>query len=331
MTQLKEKKLVASPDDRKIAVVVPCYKVRNHILGVLQSIPAEVDLVVCVDDACPDGSGDFIEQNCQDKRVLVVRHDVNQGVGGAVLTGFEVALEKAMDVAVKIDGDGQMDPALLPLFVKPILEGRADYTKGNRFWDVKYLRKMPVVRLFGNAVLGFMSKFSTGYWQSMDPTNGYIALHLKAFRLLQREKIAKRFFFESDLLFNLCLIRAVVQDIPMKAVYADEVSNLRVSRIVGPFLKGHLKNFSKRIFYNYILRDFNVASFEIILGLLLLCFGIVEGSAFWYRSVAEGIVTTSGQVMLAALPILVGIQLLVSAINYDVSNTPKEPVHRYIE
>ena len=224
-----------------------------------------------------------------------------------------------------------MDPRLLDKFVTPIVMGRADYTKGNRFWDVKYLKKMPKVRLLGNAALGFMSKFSSGYWQSMDPTNGYIALHLKVFELLDTGSIAKRFFFESDLMFHLSLVRAVIQDIPMQAVYGTEISNLKISRVVGPFLGGHLRNFCKRLFYSYILRDFNIASLEIVFGILLLIFGVFEGSTFWYRSITEGIVATSGQVMLAALPVLVGIQLLISAVNYDVSNTPQKPVHVHIE
>src|SRR5689334_2332168 len=132
-----------------IAVVIPAYRVKAHILEVLSHIGPEVDRIFVVDDCCPDGSGKFVQDNAQDKRVTVIRNEVNQGVGGAVVAGIRAALEANVDIIVKIDGDGQMDPRLLPRFVRPLLAGEADYAKGNRFHTIAGVRSMPAVRSFG--------------------------------------------------------------------------------------------------------------------------------------------------------------------------------------
>lgn len=234
----------------KVAVVIPCYKVKNHILGVIGGIGPEVVRIYAVDDCCPDGSGDFIEANCSDERVIVLRHSENQGVGGAVMSGYRAAIDDDMEVIVKVDGDGQMDPSLIPDFITPILAGEADYTKGNRFFDLEEIRAMPRMRLFGNAMLSFMTKLSSGYWDLFDPTNGYTAIHVTVARHLPFKKISNRYFFETDMLFRLNTIRAVVVDVPMNAKYVDEVSNLKISKIIGEFLAKHVRNFSKRIFYS---------------------------------------------------------------------------------
>src|SRR5690606_32001950 len=150
-----------------------------------------------------------------DPRVRVIRHASNLGVGGAVITGYQAAIADGMDILVKLDGDGQMDASLIPDFIEPIINGEADYTKGNRFFDLEELRSMPRIRLIGNAVLSFMTKFSSGYWNLFDPTNGFTALHADVARYLPLSKISKRYFFESDMLFRLNTLRAVVHDIPM--------------------------------------------------------------------------------------------------------------------
>lgn len=311
-----------------ISVVIPCYRVTNHILDVIAKIGNEVAIIFAVDDFCPDGSGGFIERNCNDARVIVLRSPQNQGVGGAVLTGYRAAIEAGVDVIVKVDGDGQMDPSLIPAFVAPILSGEADYTKGNRFFDLEEIRSMPKVRLFGNAVLSFMTKLSSGYWDLFDPTNGYTAIHADVARHLPFKKISHRYFFETDMLFRLNTLRAVVVDVPMDAHYGDEVSNLKVSKIVGEFLFKHIRNFSKRIFYNYYLRDMSLASIELPLGVLLLLFGGGFGIYHWVYSWQEGVVTPVGTVMLAVLPILMGFQLILAFLSYDIANVPRRPFHK---
>ncbi|MEI6618865.1 MAG: glycosyltransferase family 2 protein [Betaproteobacteria bacterium] len=310
-----------------IAVVIPCYRVRHHILDVLQGIGPTVSHIVVVDDACPEMSGKWVQENNQDPRVQVIFHDINRGVGGAVMTGYRTAIESGADILVKIDGDGQMDPALIERFVRPIARGQADYTKGNRFYDLTHLGEMPGLRLIGNAALSFMAKMSTGYWNIFDITNGYTAIHVKVVQLLPLEKISARYFFETDILFRLNLVRALVVDIPMDAKYAGESSSMRIGRIAGEFLWKHVRNFSKRIFYNYFLRDMSVASLELLIGLSMLLFGVVFGVSQWLHSWQSGIGAPLGTVMLAALPTMLGIQFLLAFIGFDVANTPRRAVH----
>ncbi len=310
----------------RIAVVMPCYRVGAQVLDLLASIGAEVWRIYAVDDACPDGSGDLIAAQCVDARVVVLRNAVNQGVGGAVLHGYRQALMDGADVIVKIDGDGQMDPALIPAFVAPILSGEADYSKGNRFYDLAQIGRMPGMRIFGNAMLSFMAKLSTGYWDIFDPTNGYTAIHAEAARLLPVDRISQRYFFETDLLFRLNTFRAVVVDIPMEARYGDEVSHLKISRILGEFLWKHARNFCKRLFYNYYLRDMSVASLELVLGSAMLLFGVTFGAWQWHQSTLAGITTPAGTVMLAALPALMGLQFLLAFLGYDIASVPRRSV-----
>lgn len=311
-----------------IAVIIPCYKVKAHILEVLQRIGPEVKRVYVVDDCCPEGSGDLVEQECTDSRVRVVRHQINQGVGGAVMTGYRVALDDGMDIMVKIDGDGQMAPELLPDFVAPILAGEADYTKGNRFFDLEQVSQMPTVRLLGNAVLSFFNKISSGYWNLFDPTNGYTAIHRDVAACLPFGRISRRYFFESDMLFRLNTLRAVVVDVPMHASYGDEVSNLRISKVVGEFFFKHVRNTFKRIFYNYYLRDLSLASLQLPMGMLLLIFGVLFGLYKWNEASSLGVTATAGTVMLSALPVLVGIELILAFIGQDVQSVPQRPFLR---
>lgn len=306
-----------------ISVVIPCYKVSAHVLGLIQEIGSEVDVIYVVDDCCPENSGALVEKICTDPRVRVIYHSVNQGVGGAVMSGYKAAIADGADVIVKVDGDGQMAPCLIPAFIAPIIAGEADYTKGNRFFDLEEIRAMPKARLFGNAVLSFMTKLSSGYWDIFDPTNGYTAIHAKVARHLPFEKISRRYFFETDMLFRLNTLRAVVVDVPMDAKYGDEVSNLRISKIMGEFLFKHIRNFGKRIFYNYYLRDMSLASFELPLGVIMLIFGVVFGVYNWITSGQTGSQTPAGTVMLSAMPIIIGIQFVLSFLAYDISSVPR--------
>ncbi len=315
----------------RIAVVIPCYRVADRVVDVIDRVPPEVAAIVCVDDACPDHSGDRIERDCGDGRVSVVRHQTNQGVGGAMVSGYRAALAAGADIVVKLDGDGQMDPALIARLVRPIVAGQADYAKGNRFFRPEDVSAMPRVRLFGNAALSFLSKLSTGYWRVFDPNNGFTAIHAKILRLIPLDKIHKGYFFESDMLFRLNTVRATVIDVPMRAVYGTERSSLTVASALPVFTSGHLRNFVKRIIYNYFLRDFHVASLEWLLGPALLAFGLVFGIYSWITSAAEGVAATAGTVMLAGLPFIVGLQLLLSAISFDIENSPTRAVHPLLD
>lgn len=306
---------------------MPCYNVARHVLPLLERIGPECWRIYVVDDACPQRSGDVVEALCTDTRVRVIRHATNQGVGGAVMTGYEAALADGATVIVKIDGDAQMAPELLPAFVAPILGGQADYTKGNRFYDLSNITRMPRLRIVGNAGLSFMAKMSCGYWDLFDPTNGYTAIHASVARRLPLAKISRRYFFETDMLFRLNTMRAVVVDVPMHPEYGDEASNLRVSRIAGEFFRKHLANSAKRVFYNYFLRDFTIASLELVFGVILLAFGAVYGIANWVVSAHEDVPTTPGTIVLSALAVLAGLQLLLAFVGFDMSTIPRRPIH----
>ena len=317
-------------ENNLIAVVIPCYGVIESILEVIRQIGPECRRIYVVDDGCPDGSGDFVAKNCHDERVCVLYNNSNEGVGGAVMCGYLKAVEDGAAVVVKLDGDGQMNPALIPQFIAPILVGEADYVKGNRFYNPEDVQSMPLVRVLGNVVLSFFTKLSSGYWDIFDPTNGYTAIHAAMILTLPLHKISKQYFFETDMLFRLNTLRARVIDVPMQAVYDDENSHLNVWCVAFKFLAGNVRNFSKRIFYNYFLRDFSVASLEIVIGLLMLLFGLVFGVTQWVLHARSGIFASTGTVMLSALSILAGIQLLISVINFDVRNVPDRAVHNQL-
>lgn len=310
-----------------IAVVIPSYRVKSHILEVITGIGQEVDRIYVVDDCCPEQSGNFVESNCTDSRVTVIRCPVNQGVGGAVMTGYQAAIKDGADIIVKVDGDGQMDPGLIPTFVAPIINGEADYTKGNRFFDLEEIRQMPKIRLIGNASLSFLTKLSSGYWDLFDPTNGYTAIHADIASRLPTKKISKRYFFETDMLFRLNTLRAAVVDIPMDAKYEDEVSNLKISKIVGEFFVKHMRNTVKRIFYNYYLRDMSLGSLELPIGLAMVISGSGLGLSHWIQSTQSGVATSAGTVMLSALPIILGTQLILAFIGSDMQSIPRRALH----
>jgi dolichol-phosphate mannosyltransferase len=313
-----------------LGVVIPCHRERAHILAVLAALPAAVDRVYVVDDGCPERTGDWVETQCRDARVAVLRHARNLGVGAAMRTGYRAALADGLDIVVKLDGDGQMDPAEIPRLVAPLLADQADYTKGNRFYRLDGLAGMPVLRLLGNTILSFVSKLSTGYWQLFDPNNGYTAIDARVLALLPLDALSDGYFFESDMLFRLNTLRAVVQDVPMQARYGAEVSGVNLLHAGADFAWRHARNFAKRLFYNYFLRGFSVASVEWVAGPALLAFGVVFGVSQWLASIASGVAATAGTVMLASLPTIVGMQMLLSAIHFDIGNEPRVPLRRLL-
>lgn len=316
------------PAREHVAVVIPSYRVARHILAVVAGVGPECDRIYVVDDACPEHSGRLVESECSDPRVRVLYHERNQGVGGAVLTGYRAAIEGGASAIVKLDGDGQMDPALIPALLHPILTGQSDYAKGNRFFDLEGLESMPLLRLAGNTVLSFINKFSSGYWDLFDPTNGFTAIHGAVAARLPFERIARNYFFESDVLFRLYLMSAVVLDIPMHARYGDETSGLAPLKVIPSFLGRHAANFFKRIFYTYFLRNFSMASMQLLLGIPLVVFGAAFGIREWIASEGAGVSASAGTVMLAALPIILGFQLLLFFLSYDMQNVPRLPYHK---
>jgi dolichol-phosphate mannosyltransferase len=311
----------------KVCVVIPMYRVEAYIQAVIAAIPQWVWRIVLVDDASPDGSA---AAACAlgDPRVVLLRHEHNQGVGGAVMTGFKAAQEMGARVAVKMDGDGQMLPDYLWDLAEPILAGRADYVKGNRFFHVKEVAQMPFVRRVGNLGLSFLTKIASGYWNVFDPTNGYVAINLQAFNSLDLSRVHKRYFFETSLLMALNLARAVVLEVPMPARYSGEISSLSTRRALLEFPYYLLRGLVYRIWLQYFVLDFSVGSLFLTIGVLLGLFGTAWGAHHWLESVRSGIPASTGTVMIAVLPVILGFQLLLQCLTYDIQNVPKTVLKR---
>ncbi|MCL6741397.1 glycosyltransferase family 2 protein [Sphingomonas sp. RB56-2] len=312
----------------RIAVVIPCFNVGQTIATVVETIPGDIWRIYCVDDCSRDDTQSVITHFSKtDSRIRGIWRERNGGVGAAFMDGLTKAIGDGAEIIVKVDGDGQMNGAFVNEFAAPIVEGEADYVKGNRFFDIERVLAMPRIRLVGNAGLSFLSKLSTGYWNLFDPTNGYIAIHSDIARLIPAHKVHQRYFFESDLLFRLAILRAKVVELPLETVYEGEASHLNTWRclITFPFL--HFRNFFKRLIYNYVVRNFSVGSIALPTGLLLVLSGVIYGVIKWLDSFRTGDPATAGTVMLSALPVLVGIQFILSFLAHDVASVPDAPIH----
>ncbi len=307
-----------------ITVVIPAYCVENEIESVLCSIPSFINTIIVVNDASLDQTEAIIQKmKLQDERIILVSHNTNRGVGGAMVSGFQKALTLDSDIVIKLDGDGQMDPAFLQKLITPILNNQADYAKGNRFYDFVALRKMPSIRKFGNTILGFLTKTATGYWNIFDPTNGYIAIRTEKLKQLNLANIATSYYFETSMLANLYLINARVVDVPIPAVYNNEISNLKISKVVFEFPPRLLRDFLKRIFLRYFLYDFSMVSVYITIGVPMLLFGVLFGAIKWIDYAQRAIEAPTGTVILPMMCVLLGIQFLLSAIHIDIQSMPK--------
>lgn len=309
-----------------VGVVIPAYKVSKQIMSVLGSIGPEVDRICVIDDACPEESGRLVERESLDKRIKVLYHSENQGIGAAMKTGFRELLSQNMDIIIKLDGDGQMDASYIHDLIDPIINGMADYTKGNRFRLMESINQMPKIRYLGNIGLSLLSKVSTGYWNIFDPNNGFVAISAPALREINLDRVSQRYFFESDMLFRLSLIRAKVLDIPMRARYGDEKSNLSVAKASFEFPLKHLRNFFKRIFVLYFIRDFSFPSVQLIFGTLLTVSGSIIGLQSYFRSQELGVNTAPGTLILFAVLFLTGIQFLLGFVSHDLQSVPSRTI-----
>lgn len=310
-----------------IAAVVPCYRVEREIESVLQAIPSYIKHILVVEDASPDSTAERVSAAAQeDARILLIRHPSNQGVGGAMMTGYRKALELGAQVVIKIDGDGQMDMEHLSRLLQPLIEGKADYTKGNRFRDFVSLQQMPFIRRVGNMGLAFLAKAATGYWNMFDPTNGFNAIRAEVLVQLPLDKIDRSYYFETSMLAHLYLIGAVIKDVPMPARYQGEVSSLLVHRILFEFPPKLFSTFLRRLVLKNFIYNFSMESIYLLTGLPLLIFGLAFGIYKWLQYASIGIPAPTGTVMLATLSVLLGIQLLLSAIEIDLRSIPTEPL-----
>jgi len=314
--------------DIRIAVVIPCFKVENHIWDVVRGIPSYVQMIVLVNDCSPDGTPALIDQIAgeYDQRVVALHHPVNQGVGGATMTGMRYAYNNKADIVVKMDGDGQMDPEYLPGLLLPIIRGQADFTKGNRFASSDVLKKMPMIRLIGNSGLSFLNRLASGYWNILDPTNGYFAMRSELVVKFSERALDKRYFYESSQLIELGICRAVVQDVPMRTIYGEEVSGLSARKALLEFPPKLLYGLCRRIWMTKILLATTPEFILGFFGFVLFLFGAIWGSYHWIYSMVAGQVASAGTVMFAALPCMLGLQMILFALLFDTQSVPTTPL-----
>lgn len=308
--------------DIRVHVVVPAYNVEAHIVGVLRSIPDFVDAVTVVDDGSTDGTG-AMAKSVGDARVTVLRSPTNEGVGGAMARGFQHALTQGEGIIVKMDGDGQMDPADLPRLLDPIAERRCDYAKGNRFLRSRELDIMPRVRLAGNFILTFLTKLASGYWNVFDPQNGYLAISSSTLRLIDLDRLSRRYFFENDMLIHLNIFDARVRDVAMPSRYGAERSSMRLSRVLCSFPFHLFRGYWYRFYRKHVLRDFSPVALFMLTGLPLLAWGLGFGMYTWGQSWLHNQFASTGTVMLSVLPFLVGFELVLQALVLEIRDTPR--------
>jgi dolichol-phosphate mannosyltransferase len=327
VTAVPEIRTETASDPLRVAVVIPAFRVARHIENVVRGLPDFVSDIIVIDDASPDETAQIVG-DLADPRLHLLRHERNGGVGAAMITGYRHALELGADVVVKMDGDEQMDPAHLVPLIEPILSGEADYTKGSRFFHTRQLRRMPLLRRIGNLGLSFLTKASSGHWDVFDPTNGYTAIHRQALEALDWSNIDRRWFFETSMLIELSLARAVVRDVQIPAKYADERSSLSAASALFRFPRKLFAAFFRRLWLQYFVREFSPVSLFLTAGLPLVVFGFLWGVVHWVRSAQTGIAASTGTVMVAVVPLILGFQLLLQAVSLDIQNTPKVPLSR---
>jgi glycosyltransferase involved in cell wall biosynthesis len=308
--------------NKAISVVVPAYNEERFVGEVLSTMPQLVDKIVVVDDCSSDNTFG-VASSVPDPRIVVIKTPRNCGVGGAMKLGYEKALDLGAEVLVKMDGDGQMAPEHLPLLLDAIIEGGYDYAKGNRFLHTAAITQMPGIRIFGNIVLTFLTKAVSGYWHIFDPQNGYTAIRANALHSISLEAIDERFFFENDLLVRLNIHSYRVTDIAIPARYGEEVSHLRVSKILLTFPALLFGRFAYRIVQKYILRNFSPVALFLLLGLPMFSWGTLYGLYLWARTLITLQPAPTGSIMLALVPIVLGFQLLLQAIVLDIHETPR--------
>jgi dolichol-phosphate mannosyltransferase len=314
-------------DSYKVVIIIPAYRVERDIKTVLNGLPDYIKHIIVVDDASPDSTVDLVTALSKtDIRLTLISHLQNQGVGGAMISGFKKALELGAQIVVKIDGDGQMDVSHIPALITPLIQGKADYAKGNRFRDFVSLQKMPFIRRLGNLGLSFLTKAATGYWNIFDPTNGFFAIRAEVLNQLHLEKIDKRYFFETSMLANLYLLNAFVLDVPIPARYGNEKSYLSVYRTLFEFPYKLFVTFLRRVLLKYYIYDFSMLSLYLITAFPLLLFGLVFGISKWIQYAQLGLAAPTGTVMLPTLCVILGIQIMLSAIDIDMKAIPKQPL-----
>jgi glycosyltransferase involved in cell wall biosynthesis len=306
--------------DHRISVVVPAHNEQALIGKTIATMPDFVDHIVVVDDCSSDDTS-AAAAAVGDPRVTILRHEVNQGVGGAILSGHQRALEIGGDINVVMAGDAQMDPDYLPSLLDPIVDEGYGFTKANRFFSMESFATMPRHRIFGNVVLSFMTKLASGYWHLFDPQNGYTAIRQDVLQRLRLDKIARGYNFENDLLINLCILSVRARDVPIPAVYGMEISGIKLHRVI-PRLSGSLfKGFWKRIWMKYVLWSFSPIALLLFTAIFLMLFGTGIGIFVLVNTLGPKTASV-GTVLLSVGPLMTGIYMLIQALVLDIEETP---------
>ncbi len=306
---------------KKVIVVTPAYNEEKHIDKVIKGIPDFVDKIIIVDDASTDKTAEVIKNNMTDK-VIYIKHEKNQGCGGSVTTAVNKARELGADITVTMAGDNQMDPKYLPDLLNPICEEGYDYTKGNRFFSKEGLKGMPKYRVWGSIVLTFMTRLASGYWRMFDAQNGYYAIGPSALKEIDFDSLTQGWPYENDLLINLNILGMKIKDIPIPAVYGDEVSHMRMWKIIPNLSTFLFLGLFRRLYRKYVLRGIHPVALFFSSGLILLLWGIGFGVLAWHRSAVTGIPATTGTVMLAAIPFLMGFEMMLWSLVLDIQEDP---------
>lgn len=307
-----------------IAVVVPAHNEEELIGPTLADVPNYVDSIIVTDDASTDDTAARVEEIARrDARIVLIRHERNQGKGSAVVDGYRRAMHQGHDIVITMDGDHQMPSDHVSSLLDPLIERGYDAAKGNRFLAAPgTLARMPKYRLLGNILLTLATKIASGYWSIFDSQNGFWAVTAASLAKLDLSRIARRYDLENSLLIHLNILGARVADVAIPARYGNEISGIRLWRVTPSIMLTLLTGFWRRLLLRYVLYNFHPIALFTFSGLALTIWGL--GFGIWVAISSLGPeATTSGTVMLAVLPFLMGFQLLLAALVLDILSEPK--------
>ena len=302
---------------KRVAVVVPAYGEERLVVETLRGIPDFVDRVYVVDDASTDGTAEKAG-GLGDARVEVIRHERNQGVGAAIVTGYRRALEEGIDVTCVMAADNQMDSSELQSLVEPVAQGEVEYAKANRLFSGEAWTVIPRTRFFGNAVLSLLTKIASGYWHVADSQAGYTAISLDALRRLDLGRLYPRYGFPNDVLVHLNVQNARVRDVPSRPIYdVGERSGIRLRSVVPRISWLLFKGFWWRMAQKYVIRDFHPLVFFYVFGVLMTAVGLLLGVLDVFLRILGNQITPA-TIVLVALLLIAGLQLTLFAMWFDM-------------
>lgn len=305
----------------RIAAILPCFNEEKLIGKTINALPSFVDDIIAVDDNSTDNTWKTITKIADgNKRVRPIHMDNNEGIGGAYIKGFEYALESGADLIFTMAGDAQCNQDYMKMMADTLLNENLDYVKANRFVHLDELKQMPKFRRVGNTVITILTKFSSGYYSIFDSQNGYGVFKRKTLETLPFEHIGRRYDYENTLLIALSIMNARVKDEPVPAIYGDEVSTIPVFKTTMRALKVVWQGFWKRIYYKYVVVNFHPIALFIFSGLIFNIIGLLFGALILFDKLLYDQSPSTGTVMLCVLPIILGVQLLLSAITMDMNN-----------